>query len=144
MAALRRLERAWVPVGDRLLAEEGSSLAQYAVLYALSDGPRSGADLARDCGVTGPTMSNVLAGLHRQGLIERTPGPNGGRVVLAVLTKSGRELMRRCYRRIDAIEQEFLTEASASELDSALTVLSRWAKRFEELKEPQTISERLK
>jgi DNA-binding MarR family transcriptional regulator len=88
-------------------------------------------------------MSNLLSGLHRQGFIERAPDPAGGRIILARLTRSGKELMARCFRHIDAIEREFTAEVSATDLETTLEILALWAKRFEELKEPVQMSDRL-
>jgi DNA-binding MarR family transcriptional regulator len=88
-------------------------------------------------------MSNLLSSLHRQGFIERAPDPAGGRIVLARLTRSGKGLMARCFRHIDAIETEFTAEVSATDLETTLEVLALWAKRFEELKEPVQMSDRL-
>ncbi|MDT3441923.1 MULTISPECIES: MarR family winged helix-turn-helix transcriptional regulator [unclassified Pseudofrankia] len=142
MAALRRLGRAWTAVADELLAEEGATLAQYAVLTALSqDTPLSGAELARRCGVTAATMSALLANLDNRGLLARAKDPSGGRAVLTRLTPAGTALLERCDPHIDAIERQFLAEVSESELRGVEDVLLRWARRFEELQQPARLSD---
>ena len=142
MAALRRLGRAWTIVIDQLLAEEGTTYAQYAVLYALSTGEaRSGAELARSCGVSGPTMSATVTNLARGGFIARERDPAGGRAILARLTPAGRKLIERCFRHIDAVERIFVDEVSEAELRQTEDVLHRWAGRFEQLQEPVSLSE---
>ena len=142
MAALRRLGRAWTPVIDQLLAEEGTTYAQYAVLYALSTGEAlSGAELARSCGVSGPTMSGIVANLASRGLIAREQHPAGGRAILARLTPAGRKLIERSFHHIDAVERIFVDEVSEAELRQVEDVLRRWTERFEQLQEPTSLSE---
>ena len=73
MAALRRLGRAWTIVIDQLLAEEDTTYAQYAVLYALSTGEallgsRVGALVRRlRSDDVGNRHESRARGLHRTG-----------------------------------------------------------------------------
>lgn len=55
--------------------------------------PRS-ADLARRAGVSRPTMTRLLDGLVRDGLVARRPDPDDGRARRLELTAAGRRLLR--------------------------------------------------
>jgi DNA-binding MarR family transcriptional regulator len=144
LAALRRVDRAWSPVIDELLAAEDTTIAHYTVLYALTANvPRSGAFLARRIGVTGATMSGVLSALAERGMIERTKDPSGGRAVVASLTPKGRDLVERCQPHVDALERQFRAEVSDAEFEMVEDVLVRWAVRLERLQEPRSLAETL-
>src|SRR6266571_4099109 len=58
---------------ERLLAGHDPPLtvAQYLALRAIAAGVASGSDLARRAGVSGPAVSQLLAGLAEAGLLER-------------------------------------------------------------------------
>ena len=103
---------------DSVLRAHGLTMAQYAVLLALSeDGEQSGAQLARACGVTQQTMTGVLQGLKSKGLIDRRRSTVHAKVQLAQLTPRGRSVLEGAYAEVDILEQAL--RSSFSEEDHA-------------------------
>ena len=72
LAAAAPLATRWI---ERLLARHDPSLTvtQYLALRAIAGEDISGAELARRAGVSGPAVSQLLAGLDHAGLIRRRP-----------------------------------------------------------------------
>ena len=78
----------------RLLAghEPPLTVTQYLALRAISDEGPPAAELARRAGVSGPAVSQVLAGLADAGLIERAPVPSDRRWQALALSAAGRQV----------------------------------------------------
>lgn len=108
---LKRAHLAARALADDALVADGLSVAQYAVLRRLEDeSGLSGAELARRCYVTAPTMNGLIASLVDAGFIERFPDPQGGRGLLAQLTAAGLEAVTRGRHTTDALEERLLSE----------------------------------
>lgn len=85
----------------RWLSPAGLSLTAAATLGTLDrSGPCRLTDLAAREGVTQPAMTQLIARMAGQGLVERVPDPQDGRVVQVRLTGPGRALIaaRRAAR----------------------------------------------
>ncbi|MBS0517122.1 MAG: MarR family transcriptional regulator [Proteobacteria bacterium] len=97
----------------RLRAESnpsGLTWSQAVVLARLGrNGAMTTADLARAEAVKPQSMGVTLAGLERDGLVERRPHPTDGRQFLFALTAKGAEIRRR--RRL--LKREWLSGAMA-------------------------------
>jgi DNA-binding MarR family transcriptional regulator len=81
---------------ERLLARHQPplTLAQYLGLRAI-DRERLGAgELARRTGVSGPAVSQLVAGLVDQGLVERTPAATDRRRQELTLSRAGERALR--------------------------------------------------
>ncbi|QNH11938.1 MarR family transcriptional regulator [Xanthomonas sp. SI] len=87
-------------------------------------GPMTTADLARAAALKPQSMGATLAGLERDGLIERRPHPTDGRQVLFALTADGVEARRKrsaakqqwllaAVAKLDPTEQQTLMAAAA-------------------------------
>jgi DNA-binding MarR family transcriptional regulator len=75
---------------------DGLSISQTATLALLEEnGGMTTADLARAEAMKPQSMGTILAGLERDGLVERKPHPTDGRQVLFSLTASGAEARRK-------------------------------------------------
>ena len=71
------------------------SLTALSTLATLErTGPRRITDLAVCEGVTQPSMTALVSGLARSGLVERRTDPKDGRVALVVLTPYGKNYIR--------------------------------------------------
>jgi DNA-binding MarR family transcriptional regulator len=71
------------------------SLTAAATLGTLErTGPRRLTDLAMIEAVAQPSMTVLVTGLERSGLVERQPGPGDKRVVLVALTPAGADYLR--------------------------------------------------
>jgi DNA-binding MarR family transcriptional regulator len=93
LAAVALLAARWA---ERLLAshEPPLTVTQYLALRAISDEELSAAELARRAGVSGPAVSQVLAGLTGAGLIRRTPVPSDRRWQALALSAEGQHVAR--------------------------------------------------
>jgi DNA-binding MarR family transcriptional regulator len=83
-------------LAERLLAghEPPLTVTQYLALRAISDEELSAGQLARRAGVSGPAVSQVLAGLAEAGLIQRTPVPTDRRWQALALSAEGQRVAR--------------------------------------------------
>jgi len=96
---LRRLARE-----DRASGESPARLSALSVLVFA--GPRPIGRLARDEGVTAPTMTRLVSALERDGLVTRTPDPADRRSQLVAATERGREiLVAGRARRVEALDR---------------------------------------
>lgn len=97
---VRRLRRA-----DRSLGVPPGRLSALSVL--VFGGPRRLRELADAEQVAGPTMSKIVAGLERSGLVSREVDPTDARAVVLSPTPAGRRLMERGRRqRVDRLVAE--------------------------------------
>jgi DNA-binding MarR family transcriptional regulator len=97
------------------------SLTSLSTLSTLErSGPRRITDLAVVEGVTQPSMTVLVNGLVRSGLVERQGDPTDRRVALVALSAEGKAFMR-LRRRTGEVELERLMEKLAPEELAALT-----------------------
>jgi DNA-binding MarR family transcriptional regulator len=86
-------------------------------------GPRRLTELAAVEGVAQPSMTSLVTGLEKAGLVERRTDPNDGRVVLVTLTDAGRS---RLQARREAGAEWFtklVGELSQEDIDALLAAL---------------------
>jgi DNA-binding MarR family transcriptional regulator len=76
---------------ERLLAQldPPMTVAQYLALRAIGREDISGTELARRSGVSGPAVSQLVAGLSEEGLLERQPTEGDRRRVTLALSHAG-------------------------------------------------------
>jgi DNA-binding MarR family transcriptional regulator len=93
LAVVALLAARWA---ERLLAghEPPLTVTQYLALSAISEHGRPAAELARQAGVSGPAVSQLLAGLGEAGLIQRTPVPSDRRWQALTLSATGERVFR--------------------------------------------------
>jgi len=91
--------------------ESGVGPAQLSALSVLAfGGPRSLAELAEAEQVKPPTMSRIVAGLHRAKLIHVKTDKNDRRSMIISPTESGLRLMRTARtRRVDSLARSVST-----------------------------------
>jgi len=95
-------------------------------LFRSEDGSElSPADLARKQGVTSPTITGLLDGLERDGLIERVQSIVDRRKLVIGLTKQGRSVVAKMLPRQSRCFDEVLSSFSEEELVSFLGYLNR-------------------
>jgi len=134
---LKRAYLASRALADDSLTAHGLSIAQYAALRRLEDQPGlSGAELARRCSVTAPTMNELLASLEGDGLIERAADPQGGRSILARLTPSGRQAVTNGRAVVDHLEDLLLAPLDAADRGALLDALETIAEGSESRRLP--------
>lgn len=100
-------------------------------------GPRRLTDLAAVEGVAQPSMTSLVTGLERAGLVERRTDPTDRRVVLVALTEAGEQRLRTSREAGaewfgDLVDR--LSEADRTALANALPALNH-LRELENLKE---------
>jgi DNA-binding MarR family transcriptional regulator len=105
------------------------SLTAASTMSTLSrTGPLRLTDLAAVEGITQPSMTSLVTGLERAGLVERRPDPSDRRVVLVALTDAGQEHRRdrrqQGAERLAALVSQ-LSEEDQAALTKALPALDR-------------------
>lgn len=103
LAAVAPLATRWI---ERLLAGHQPPLTvpQYLALRAIGREEVSGSELARRTGVSGPAVSQLLAGLADGGLIERQSVADDRRRQQLALTSTG----QRAFRSAEELVRERL------------------------------------
>jgi DNA-binding MarR family transcriptional regulator len=125
LAAVALLATRWI---ERLLTQQHPPLtvAQYLALRAIAREGVSGTELARRSGVSGPAVSQLLAGLADDDLVARQPAEDDRRRVTLALTPAGKRTLRGAEtllrKRLSPLLQE-LPRPEADALSRALPAL---------------------
>lgn len=123
---IKRAEQALQATKTAVLKPAGVTVPQYAALLVLSDNPGiSAAALARQCGVTPPTMNTVLANLRDRGLIERTQHAWHKNVLETRLTDEGAQVLREADRAGTRVERAVAAEFTPTEFATLVDLLAR-------------------
>ena len=134
-SALLEFLRATRRMRGRIGDEGELSLSQYHLLEPLIDGERlATCELALAAGVSAPTATRMLAGLVREGLVERVPCAADRRVVHVALTGDGRARALAKRARGEARRAEIFASLSAGERREAARLLERLASAVEGLR----------
>lgn len=88
---LARLAR----VAEQACQSTGISLPQYRLLDSISGEARRASDLAACVGVSRPTLTSLVDGLERAGMLRRAAVPSDRRGIQLVATEAGRTALRR-------------------------------------------------
>lgn len=128
MAAVRRLRGRETHQAGEL------SDAQYHALFCLraKDAMPTG-EIAEAAEVSPASATEMLDGLARAGLVQRTRSERDRRVVLSSLTPRGRELVEDRHARFQARIESALAPFGAQELHTAAAVLDALRAMFEDL-----------
>jgi DNA-binding MarR family transcriptional regulator len=124
LAAVAPLATRWI---ERLLAQHDPPLTvtQYLALRAIAREGVSGSELARRSGVSGPAVSQLLAGLADLGLVERQLVDDDRRRLDLALSPAG----RRAFAAAEAVLRErlgsLLAELPRPDADTLSHVLPR-------------------
>jgi DNA-binding MarR family transcriptional regulator len=105
---------------ERLLAGHDPPLttAQYLVLRAIAFEELTGGELARRTGVSGPAVSQLLAGLAGLGLIERASGAGDRRRVLLSASETGLGVLQSAQAALREGLSVLLADLPRPELDA--------------------------
>ncbi len=137
--AVKRLQQAVRVAAERELRPLGLTMPQYAALSALIDRPGlSNSELARRCFVTRQSMNEVLAGLHRAGLVIRVAHPQDGRVQQTQLTDVARAVCRRADDAVARVEQRLTMQLNKTERDQLLSLLGTCTANLEAAEPAET------
>ncbi|MFI8281045.1 MarR family winged helix-turn-helix transcriptional regulator [Streptomyces sp. NPDC085929] len=128
MTAGARLDRA----SEVHFSRSGLSTGRYRLLVDLedSDGEKSPSQLARSLGVSRATVTGLVGGLEREGLVARRASAEDGRGAVVVLTARGAQRLRDMaadhFARLEALANGL----SADERGLFLDLLERITQRI--------------
>ena len=129
-----RLTRAYATLTRRLdnalSSVHGLSFGDFMILYYLDRA--AGArlrriDLAERLGVTASGVTRSLLPLEKLGLVSRQPDPRDARVGYALLTDSGRQLLKYALVSIEPIAVEAVQMVSADQIEELSLLLGQLA-----------------
>jgi DNA-binding MarR family transcriptional regulator len=135
-AAVDDFMRASRRARGRLTREGDLSLSQYHLLEPLlgAGGPLGVRELAAAAGVTPPTATRMLAGLDRDGLVDRRDCAGDRRVVHIALTAEGARRVADKRERIAARRAEIFASLAPAERRQAARILERLSAAIEDLR----------
>ncbi|MBB2909548.1 DNA-binding MarR family transcriptional regulator [Streptosporangium becharense] len=120
----------------RLPVKQRLSFTTLSVLHTLEGrGPMRLTELTAAEQVTQPAITQLVAKLERDGLVERRPDPSDGRAVLVHVTDAGAAVVRsRRAERVAGLERltAALTPAERDAIAAALPALARVARSGDE------------
>jgi DNA-binding MarR family transcriptional regulator len=99
------------------------TIAQYLALRAVAREEVSGTELARRAGVSGPAVSQLLAGLSDAGLLEREAAADDRRRQRLVLSTIGKRAHSRAESELAKTFSALLGELPPPELDALARAL---------------------
>ncbi|CAL9674481.1 MarR family winged helix-turn-helix transcriptional regulator [Streptomyces sp. enrichment culture] len=127
----------WVVWGQRRVAEDwirerGLTHEQSAVLAYLSKNPDAiQRDVARAMRTSAPSVSRLLAGLERRGLVERQAQESDTRSRRVRVTRAGSELIQGFEEAMDRIEESILAPLGAEGQARLYELLEQLVSRIE-------------
>jgi DNA-binding MarR family transcriptional regulator len=124
LVAVAPLATRWI---ERLLASHGPPLTvpQYLALRAIAREGVSGSELARRTGVSGPAVSQLLAGLADAGLLERRTLADDRRRHALTLTETGARVFQSAERLLREQLATLLVDLPRPEIDALSRLLPR-------------------
>lgn len=124
LVAVAPLVSRWI---ERLLAAHDPPLtvAQFLALRAIAADGVSGSQLAARAGVSGPAISQLLAGLVDTGLLERQESPADRRRQILVLSSRGAQALASAQRLLSDRLSSVLSGLPRPEADALARALPR-------------------
>ncbi|MCC6210719.1 MAG: MarR family transcriptional regulator [Burkholderiales bacterium] len=109
--------------GDRLIRDLGLTSARWQVLGALSEGPLTAAQIARNMGLKRQSVQRLVDVLDEEGVVRFEDNPHHLRAKLIRMTESG----ERKYAKVMAIQTGWVNRLSrglkVADVQTALQVL---------------------
>jgi DNA-binding MarR family transcriptional regulator len=113
---------------DALMAQSGVTADQFVVLAALAEGVAlTQRDLVARTSSDPNTLRAMLVLLERRHLIERRPHPTDGRARSVALTRQGKSVFRKLWRKSEILRQRLTTALSADDTELLIEQLRRIA-----------------
>jgi DNA-binding MarR family transcriptional regulator len=119
--------------GDRMIKSTSLTIARWLMLLALEERPITAAQAARLMGSRRQSAQHLVDALASAGLVELIPNQNHRRAMLARLTDSGRESMRRADAVCCAAANELAEGLSAAVLSQVKDTLVELRRRIKEM-----------
>lgn len=112
---------------------DGLTLSQYELVRPLTSGPQPVGRLAERVGVAPATATQILDGLERDGMVERSRTAADRRTVIIELTGTGRRAVERKRRGLVSQRRRLFENLAPEERGQAERVLRHLAEIMEEL-----------
>ncbi len=113
---------------EESLAAAGGSLPLWLILMALMRGGHgTQADLAKEVGIQGPTLTHHLNTMEKNGLLTRSRLPNNRRVHQVELTEAGRAMFQRLRQSALAFDGRLRRRFDGQEIETLREMLERLA-----------------
>lgn len=123
---LRRAHQISVSIFEESCADLNLSPAQYAVLITLQDLPKvNQGDVARAIGMNKVTVSQVVQGLEVRGWITRTTEPGDRRSRQLMLTRTGKNVVKRAAAMVQSAYDVLMAPFSEAERKLLKQLLQR-------------------
>jgi len=116
---LARLAR----VAEQACQSTGISLPQYRLLDSISGEAQRASELATAVDVSRPTLTSLVDGLERGGLLRRAPVPRDRRGIQLVPTEAGRAAVGRAEAALAQRMLELIDRDMAMVVSQALSML---------------------
>jgi DNA-binding MarR family transcriptional regulator len=128
LAAQRRLR------GREAQRQDALSFSQYAVLRVLADGDEhSAGELAIAADLTPASITKMLDGLSRSGLLERVRNESDRRRVGVRITPDGRDSFLEKDRQLTEAWHAELADLDPGELETMVTAMRRLSALFDSI-----------
>jgi len=115
---------------ERECLEVGLSLPQYRLLLFVRKGPQRAAELAAQAAVRRPTLTALVDGLEKEGLLVRRAVEGDRRGIRLELTPKGAETVDRAERHLGALLERMIGEGNGEKVLSGLGELFRILQRY--------------
>ncbi len=124
----------WRQLADLTLAElRVSNSSGWCLIYLERLGPDARQiDLAREIGVSQPSLVRTLDQLEAAGLVERLPHPDDRRSNRLLVTPPGKALVSQIEERLGSLRHILLDEISDAELETTLRIMALLTDRIAE------------
>ncbi|MFN3255054.1 MAG: MarR family winged helix-turn-helix transcriptional regulator [Ilumatobacter sp.] len=113
---------------ERDLAEHGVTMGDYQVLVFLSEADGASmrmCDLAGALQLSPSGLTRRLDGLVKSGHVVRQPSPLDGRVMMAVLTDAGRELLETTApHHVESVRRHIFDQLDADQVTAMASIFS--------------------
>lgn len=111
---VKQLERAIRVAMDEITSEFGLTPIQYTALSVLMRNPgMSSAQLARRSFVSPQACYEMIVVMERNGLVTRRPTAANRRILGIQVTRGGAAVLKKCDRRMDALEERVFASLDA-------------------------------
>lgn len=120
--------RRWRALVDEALRPLGQTTARMEALSAILNAgqPSSQVEIANRLRIEGPTMTRMVDGLSRDGLVQRIPAANDKRTKLLAITGNGKAVLQEIFLLTDDLRGKFLAgldDNQASQMQAILDLL---------------------
>lgn len=116
---LARLAR----VAEQACQESGISLPQYRLLVSISGQPQRASELAARVGVSRPTLTSLVNGLARNGLLRRSPVDSDRRGIQLETTQAGHAAVDRAEEVLTRRMLELVDQRAARVVSDVVVAL---------------------